>query len=230
MQSYNATLEKDIAETREQVASLNAQMNDGQDATLKSQNAKNKAELQIVDLEQSLTLVKDERQRLQNDLAQSRKDLAAEQQKTENLGTQVERMRSLIENLDHTKDELLQRLQQTVTTSRGGENERAVLVNDIQSYKRELQAKEQQINDLKQSVAMLDGNLDEMQGELDQKTEELVQVRSQLEKQCLEFSNVQHQMSVVVGKEDNNQRKLFEREQEIKTLRQEQINMREQVE
>ena len=230
MQSYNATLEKDIAETREQVASLNAQMNDGQDATLKSQNAKNKAELQIVDLEQSLTLVKDERQRLQNDLAQSRKDLAAEQQKNENLGTQVERMRSLIENLDHTKDELLQRLQQTVTTSRGGENERAVLVNDIQSYKRELQAKEQQINDLKQSVAMLDANLDEMQGELDQKTEELVQVRSQLEKQCLEFSNVQHQMSVVVGKEDNNQRKLFEREQEIKTLRQEQINMREQVE
>ena len=40
-------------------------------------------------------------------------------------------MRSLIENLDHTKDELLQRLQQTVTTSRGGENERAVLMNDI---------------------------------------------------------------------------------------------------
>ena len=60
-----------------------------------------------MDLEQSLTLAKDERQRLQNDLAQSRKDLAAEQQRTENLGTQVERMRSLIENLDHTKDELL---------------------------------------------------------------------------------------------------------------------------
>jgi len=51
---------------------------------------------------------------------------------------------------------------------------------------------------------MLDGNLDEMQSELDQKTEELVQAKSQLEKQCLEFSNVQHQMSVVVGKEDNN--------------------------
>ena len=83
---------------------------------------------------------------------------------------------------------------------------------------------------MKQSVAMLDGNLDELQNELDQKTEELVAAKSQLEKQCLEFSNVQHQMSVVVGKEDNNQRKLFEREQEIKTLRQEQINMREQVE
>lgn len=101
-------------------------------------------------------------------------------------------MRSLVENLDHTKDELLQRLQVTMTTSRGGENEKAVLLNDIQCYKRELVAKDQQITDLKESVAMLDSNLDEMQGELDAKTEELVSVKQQLEKQCLEFSNVQH--------------------------------------
>ena len=99
-------------------------------------------------------------------------------------------MRSLVENLDHTKDELLQRLQQTMTNSRGGENEKAVLLNDIQAYKRELDAKEQQINDLKQSVAMLDSNLDEMQGDLDQKTEELVQVKQLHERQCLDFGNV----------------------------------------
>lgn len=91
-----------------------------------------------------------------------------------------------------------------MTTSRGGENEKAVLLNDIQTYKRELLAKDQQINDLKQSVAMLDSNLDEMQGDLDQKTEELVQVKQLHEKQCLEFGNVQHQMSVAAGKEDAN--------------------------
>jgi len=64
-----------------------------------------------------------------------------------------------------------------MTTSRGGESEKAVLMNDMQCYKRELLAKEQQINDLKESVAMLDSNLDEMQGDLDQKTEELVSVK-----------------------------------------------------
>ena len=138
-------------------------------------------------------------------------------------------MRSLVENLDHTKDELLQRLQQTMTTNRGGESEKAVLMNDIQSYKREILAKEQQITDLKESVAMLDGNLDEVQNELDAKTEELVASKQQLEKQCLDFSNVQHQMSIAAGKEDNNMRKLFEREQEIKTLRSECQNMRENV-
>lgn len=101
-------------------------------------------------------------------------------------------MRSLVENLDQTKDELLQRLQNSMTDKRGGESEKAVLINDMQTYKRELLTKDQQINDLKQSVAMLDSNLDDMQGELDQKTEELVQTRQQMEKQCLEFSNIQH--------------------------------------
>lgn len=108
-----------------------------------------------------------------------------------------------------------------MTDKRGGENDKAVLMNDIQTYKRELLTKDQQINDLKQSVAMLDSNLDDMQGELDQKTEELVQAKQQMEKQCLEFANVQHQMSITVGKEDNNQRRLFEREQEIKHLKSE---------
>lgn len=123
---------------------------------------KNRADITVVDLQQSLTLLKDEKTRLSNDLALCRKELSSELQKTENLNGQVERMRSLVENLDHTKDELLQRLQQTMTTSRGGENEKAVLLNDIQSYKRELLAKDQQMSDLKQSVAMLDGNLDEI--------------------------------------------------------------------
>ena len=69
-----------------------------------------------------------------------------------------------------------------MTDKRGGESEKAVLMNDIQSYKRDLLTKDQEINDLKQSVAMLDSNLDEMQAELDQKTEELVAVKQQMEK------------------------------------------------
>jgi chromosome segregation ATPase len=112
---------------------------------------------------------------------------------------------------------------------RGGDGEKAVLVNDIQTYKRELLAKDQTINDLKQSIALLDQNLDEMQSELDMKTEELSQARIQFEKQCLEFGNVQHMMSVTAGKEDNYQRKLFERENEIRMFKNEVQSLREQV-
>ena len=78
VQSYNATLEKDISETREQVAKLNGEVNNGQDVTLKTQNMKDKAELQIVDLQQSLTLLKDEKMRMQNDFGQCQKDLGSE--------------------------------------------------------------------------------------------------------------------------------------------------------
>lgn len=76
---------------------------------------------------------------------------------------------------------------------------------------------------------MLDSNLDDMQSELDQKTEELSAAKLQLEKQTLDFSNLQHQMSVSAGKEDNYQRKMFERENEIKQLRSECQNLKESL-
>lgn len=58
-----------------------------------------------------------------------------------------------------------------------------------------------------------------MQQELDEKTEELLGCKQRLEKQTFEFSNMQHQVSVVTGKEDDFQRRLFEREQELTRLR-----------
>lgn len=112
-------------------------------------------------------MARDDNHRLMNDLGQTTKDLQAEKQKLENANTQIERLRSLVENLDTTKDELLAKLQSALTEKRGGDGEKAVLMNDIQSYKRELLSKDQQINDLKQSIAMLDANLDDMQAELD---------------------------------------------------------------
>ncbi len=77
------------------------------------------------------------------------------------------------------------------------------------------------------SIAQLDSNLDEMQNELDAKTEELVFTKQKLEKQVLEFSNIQHQMSISNGKEDNLHRKLHEREQEIKFTKSELASVRE---
>jgi hypothetical protein len=61
-------LEGEISEVREQVVHLQSQVNDGQDVTAKNQNEKNKAEIQVVDLRQNLTLLKDEKTRIQNDL------------------------------------------------------------------------------------------------------------------------------------------------------------------
>lgn len=63
--------------------------------------------------------------------------------------------------------------------------------------------KDQEIMDLKHSIAALDANIDEIQTELDNKTQELSLTKQSLEKQQIEFSNMQHQVTVVSGKEDD---------------------------
>lgn len=51
-----------------------------------------------------------------------------------------------------------------------------------------------------------------------------------MERQAREFTQMQHQMSSIVGKEDTIQRRLMEREAEIKTLRNEVAHARHQFE
>lgn len=46
-------------------------------------------------------------------------------------------MRSLVENLDSTKEELVKRLQNTNKEKKDEEQDKAVLLNDIANYKRE---------------------------------------------------------------------------------------------
>lgn len=134
---------------------------------------------------------------------------------------QIERLKSLVENLDQNKEELIKRLQSSSKEMRTEESDKAILMNDIQMYKRELLNKDQEIQDLKQSIAALDANIDEIQGELDNKTEELAAAKQKMEKSVFEFSNMQHQVAEIAGKEDDFQRRLFERENEIRLLRQE---------
>lgn len=89
--------------------------------------------------------------------------------------------------------------------------------------------KEQEVADLRKSLEQLDASKDELQSELDAKTEELAHARTQLDRQARDFSNVQHQMSSIAGKEDTIQRRLAERDQEIKALREEQQYLRQAV-
>lgn len=65
-----------------------------------------------------------------------------------------------------------------------------MLMNDLQTYKRELLLKDQELLDLRRSLEQLDASKDELQSDLDAKTEELSLARAQLDKQAREFSNV----------------------------------------
>jgi chromosome segregation ATPase len=79
--------------------------------------------------------------------------------------------------------------------------------------------REQEIVDLRRSIEQLDAAKDELQGELDAKTEEVAEVRALMDRQAREFTQMQHHVSAITGKEDGVQRRMAEREQEIKILR-----------
>jgi len=70
----------------------------------------NKQDAQIIELREQFNSAKQQVSQTQNQLGDVQKTLLAEQQKNTNLQAQLDRMRSLVENLDSTKEELLQRL------------------------------------------------------------------------------------------------------------------------
>ena len=77
---------------------------------MRNEHRKNQTDIEMMDAKQQITILKDERRRLDADLTQCRKDLDEERAKSLNMTNQVERLKSLVENLDQTKDELSKRL------------------------------------------------------------------------------------------------------------------------
>jgi hypothetical protein len=71
-----------------------------------------------------------------------KRELAEIEIKFTNTAKINERMKSLLDNLEQTKDELLNRLQSSNTDKRSGENEKAVLINDIAAQQRDLIVKD----------------------------------------------------------------------------------------
>jgi predicted RNase H-like nuclease (RuvC/YqgF family) len=112
-------------------------------------------------------VLKEDNKRQAADLASSQKELGSQRDKTDNLLLQVERLKSLVENLDQNKEELIKRLQGASQEKRDEASDNAILQNDIANYKRDLLTKDQEIMDLKASIAGLDASLDEMQQDLD---------------------------------------------------------------
>ena len=93
------------------MAALNDQLHSGQTDTIKQEHAKNQQEIEIFDLKKQVQVLREENKKQTSDYAISQKELAEAQQKSQNLSLQVERLKSLVENLDQNKEELIKRLQ-----------------------------------------------------------------------------------------------------------------------
>jgi arsenate reductase-like glutaredoxin family protein len=85
-------------------------------------------------------------------LAQARHDLEEEVAKTRNLQAQGERMAALLESLEQTKGDLVRRLQGVNSEKLSEEQDKHLLLNDVQTYRRELLLKETELADLRRSL------------------------------------------------------------------------------
>ena len=56
MASYNDTLERDLSSLRNQMTELTARLDSGADLNVKNTSAKNRAEIEIVDLKGNFTI------------------------------------------------------------------------------------------------------------------------------------------------------------------------------
>lgn len=61
----------------------------------------------------------------------------------------------------------MKRLQNTSQEKHVEEQDKAVILRDIQNYKQQLLIKDQEIADLRKSIEALDANIDDLQHELD---------------------------------------------------------------
>ena len=149
-------LEREVGNLREEVRELQENVNQGQNCVINNEHQKNKAEIEILDLRKQLANLKEDARKWENEATQSRQDFEQEKSKTLSLTQQNERMRALVENLDKTKEDLMRRLQSSSNEKTCGEQDRAVLLQDMEGYKRELLKKEGEISDLRRSVEALD--------------------------------------------------------------------------
>lgn len=144
-----------------------------------------------------------------------------ENEKAQNftLTANVERLKTLVENLDKNKEELVVRLQSTSKEKNMDQRDRTYLLEEISTYKKQVLIKEQEVNDLRNSIMALDQRNDALSNQLDIKTEELYRTQASLENQNRDFSDARSKISEITNKEDGYSRRLQERELEIKDLK-----------
>ena len=124
------------------MSTLNDQIHEGQSETIKHEHKKNQQEIELFDLKKLVQSLRDENKKSVTDLQSSKSELADALSKNQSLLQQVDRFKSLVENLDHSKEELIKRLQNSSKEKKDEESDKAILHNDLQNYKREVIAKD----------------------------------------------------------------------------------------
>jgi len=126
-QLLHRQLEAEMMQLRNENARMLENMNAMKTQEVRGESRKNQYELEIMDIKRDRQQMRYELARSQAENAQVRKELEEEINKSKQYQQQIERLRALVDNLDHTKEELVRRLQSTSHEKQSEEHATAVL-------------------------------------------------------------------------------------------------------
>lgn len=210
----------ELKEVKRRLVDLENQMSEGKNESIKTEQRRNQAEIEAEDLRNQIGHLRKDKMKLEEDVAELRKvneDLRVGMSRGEG---EIGRLQSLIQTLERSKEDLIQKLQNTNKERNNNERDKASLVTEISQLKQQIVQKVAEIEEMRSSIIELDQRNDMLQSQLDYKTEELYQTQNALESQNKDYTESKQKISIISSKEESNERRLQEREKEIKILKQ----------
>jgi len=132
---------------------------------------------------------------------------------------QIVQLKSLVEAINKTRQDLLNRIQENSTTEKSTSDEKLVLVSENDAIRRELMASNERVSQLHTALTNLDREKDSVQEKLDRKIELVKEVETQLSRCKSEYSDAMCKMNDSMVSNESMHKKLAEKEQEIRELR-----------
>jgi chromosome segregation ATPase len=166
-------LDLERKEKDKEIGELNLKLNEDQSKTMHSEQKLTQNEIEILDLQKIISDEKREKTIAVEELKDVERKLDDEKVKCKKLGEQIEILKSLVSNLDKTKEELVERIKQNTQTQKLDAKEKEQFLIDTDGLKKDTIAKDREISALKQSLKELDQRNDQLQAHLDTRTEEL---------------------------------------------------------
>lgn len=209
----------ELKEARRNLVELEEQLNSGRNESIVTEKQKNQATIEIADLKNQIKNLKKDKTNLDDDNSELRKQVENLQMNLNKQQHEVSKLESLIQTLERSKEDLIQKFQNVNKERNNDERDKSMLVTEIGTLKKTLVEKEAEINDMRTSIIELDQRNDMLQSQLDYKTEELYQTQNALEVQNKQNTESRQHISIIASKEESYERRLQEREKEIEELK-----------
>ena len=222
-------LEFELKEARRNLSELEEQLNSGRNENIITEQQKNQATMEVSDLNNQIHNLKKDKHNLQDDNSELRKHVENLQLSITKQQSEIAKLESLIQTLERSKEDLVQKLQNVSKERNNDERDKSNYVTEIKDLKKNLVAKDSEIQEMRSSIIELDQRNDMLQSQLDYKTEELYQTQNELEIQNQENTETRQKFTFVAGREEGYERRLQEREKEIEELKKHINNMTKDI-